>query len=107
MFVEYGPSGPGRAPARAKLDNAMSRDPSFTADFLKRHQHKLVFGSDCACADGKGTGTSQSNNPAAKRLLGKGVARETLTLLGVSTSREVFRKITWTNGHTLFKVSAS
>ena len=87
-------------------NNAMSRDPSFTPDFLQRHQDKLVFGSDCACADGKGTGTSQSNNPAAARLFGKCVARETLTLLRASTSPEVFRKITWTNGHTLFKIAA-
>jgi hypothetical protein len=62
-------------------NNAMSRDASFTADFLQRHQHKLVFGSDRACADGRGTGTSQSNNPAAARMSGKCVARETLTLL--------------------------
>ena len=88
-------------------NNAMSRDPSFTPDFLQRHQDKLVFGSDCACADGKGTGTSQSNNPAAARLFGKCVARETLTLLRASTSPEVFRKITWTNGHTLFKIAAA
>ena len=84
-------------------NNAMSREASFTADFLERHQHELVFGSDCACADGKGSGTSQSNDPAAARLIGKCVARETLTLLRASTSPEVFRKITWTNGHALFK----
>ena len=85
-------------------NNAMSRDASFTADFLKRHQHKLVFGSDCSCADGKGSGTSQSNNPAAARLLGKCVARETLTLLRASATPEVFRQITWTNGHRLYAV---
>ena len=46
-------------------NNAMSRDADFTPDFLQRHQDKLIFGSDCSCADGKGAGTSQANNPAA------------------------------------------
>ena len=35
-------------------NNAMSRDAEFTADFLKRHQNKLLFGSDCSCTDGHG-----------------------------------------------------
>ena len=33
-------------------NNAMSRDPEFAAEFLARHQDKLVFGSDCSCSDG-------------------------------------------------------
>jgi len=85
-------------------NNAMSRDPAFTKDFLARHQDKLIFGSDCSCTDGKGAGTSQANNPAASRLAGKCVARETLTLLRASTSADVFKKLTWTNGHTLFRL---
>ena len=60
-------------------NNAMSRDPEFTSDFLKRHQEKLFFGSDCGCADGHGGGVSQNNNPAAARMAGKCVARETLS----------------------------
>ena len=59
-------------------NNALSRDPEFTAEFLKRHQDKLLFGSDCSCSDGHGAGVSQANNPAAARLAGKCVARETL-----------------------------
>jgi predicted TIM-barrel fold metal-dependent hydrolase len=86
-------------------NNAMSRDAAFTADFLKRHQDKLIFGSDCSCADGKGKGTSQSNNPAAARLFGKCVARETLTLLRASTTPEIFRKIAWTNGHRAYQIA--
>ena len=86
-------------------NNALSRDAAFTADFLKRHQDKLIFGSDCACADGHGAGTSQSNNPAAARMSGKCVARETLTLLRASTTLDVFRKLTWANGHRVFKLS--
>ena len=34
--------------------NALSRDEDFTAGFLERHRKKLLFGSDCACRDGKG-----------------------------------------------------
>ena len=37
-----------------------------------------MFGSDCSCTDGHGGGVSQANNPAAARLAGKCVARETL-----------------------------
>jgi predicted TIM-barrel fold metal-dependent hydrolase len=62
-------------------NNALTRDPEFTPGFLKRHLNKLIFGSDCSCSDGKGGGISQANNPAASRLTGKCVARETLSLL--------------------------
>ena len=85
-------------------NNAMSRDPEFTAGFLERHQNKLMFGSDCGCSDGHGSGTGQPNNPGASRLAGKCVARETLTLLKKSTKPEVFRKLVWQNGHRMFKI---
>jgi predicted TIM-barrel fold metal-dependent hydrolase len=85
-------------------NNAMSRDPEFTADFLKRHQDKLLFGSDCSCSDGHGAGVSQANNPAAARLAGKCVARETLSLLKRSTSPETFQKIVWGNVRKLVRV---
>ena len=87
-------------------NNALSRDPSFTPDFLKRHQDKLFFGSDCSCTDGHGGGVSQANNPAAARLAGKCVARETLTVLKRSSSDEVFGKITWGNIHKLLRIPA-
>jgi uncharacterized protein len=87
-------------------NNAMSRDPEFTADFLKRHQDKLFFGSDCSCADGHGGGVSQSNNPAAARMAGKCVARETLALLKRSTSPEVFETLVWGNVHRLLRIPA-
>jgi predicted TIM-barrel fold metal-dependent hydrolase len=87
-------------------DNAMSRDPEFTAEFLKRQQDKLFFGSDCSCSDGHGGGVSQSNNPAAARMAGKCVARETLTLLKRSTSDDVFRKLVWGNVHKLLRIPA-
>jgi uncharacterized protein len=84
-------------------NNAMSRDPEFTAAFLERHQDKLLFGSDCSCSDGRGGGVSQSNNPAAARMAGKCVARETLGLLKRSASPEVFQKIAWGNLHRLLR----
>jgi predicted TIM-barrel fold metal-dependent hydrolase len=87
-------------------NNMLSRDPAFTTDFLRRHQRKLLFGSDCGCADGHGAGVSQGNNPAAARLAGKCVARETLTVLKRSASAEIFRKITWENAHMLLKIQA-
>ena len=87
-------------------NNALSRDPEFTRDFLKRHQDKLIFGSDCSCTDGKGGGISQGGNPGASRLAGKCVARETLTVLKKSASPALFKKIVWQNGHEVYKMNA-
>ena len=87
-------------------NNALSRDPEFTEGFLRRHEDKLIFGSDCACTDGKGGGVSQAGNPAASRLAGKCVARETLTLLRKALAPEVFRKVTWENAHRIYRISA-
>jgi uncharacterized protein len=84
--------------------NAMARDPAFTADFLKRHQDKLLFGSDCSCSDGHGAGY---NNPAAPQMAGKCVARETLSLLKRSTSPVILQKIVWGNVHRLLRIPAS
>lgn len=85
-------------------NNALSRDPAWTTEFLTRHQDKLLFGSDCSCSDGRGGGVSQSNNPAASRLAGKCVARETLTLLTQRTTPAVLGKIAWRNAHALLKL---
>ena len=85
-------------------NNALSRDTDFSREFIMRHKSKLIFGSDCSCRDGKGSGVSQNNNPEASRLAGKCVARETLSLLQGLTSPEIFRTITWENGVKLFKV---
>ncbi len=87
-------------------NNALSRDAEFTQDFLARHQDKLIFGSDCACSDGKGGGVSQNNNPTASRMAGKCVARETLILLKKSSSPAVFEKLSWTNGHRIWRIAA-
>jgi predicted TIM-barrel fold metal-dependent hydrolase len=85
-------------------NNALSRDVEVSKGFIARHKSKLIFGSDCSCADGKGGGVSQNNNPEASRLAGKCVARETLGLLQKLSSPEIFRQITWENGIALFKV---
>jgi uncharacterized protein len=85
-------------------NNALSRDPEFTQGFLERHQDKLIFGSDCSCSDGKGGGISQTGNPAASRLAGKCVARETLTLLQKTVSPDQFRKMVWENAHRVYKL---
>ena len=88
-------------------NNALSRDPEFTAGFLKRHEDKLIFGSDCACTDGKGGGVSQAGNPAASRLAGKCVARETLTLLQSTVPAAAFRKMAWENAHRAYKLTSN
>lgn len=85
-------------------NNALSRDPEFTPAFLARHQEKLLFGSDCSCSDGHGGGVSQNNNPAAARMTGKCVARETLTLLKRSTSPDVFQKLVSGNAQRLLRI---
>ena len=78
--------------------NALTRDPDFAAGFLVRHQHKLMFGSDCPCRDGRGA--EQSN----RLLQGKCIARETLAALQKLASPELFRRITWENGVKLLKI---
>lgn len=86
-------------------NNALSRDPDFSRGFIARHQDKLIFGSDCSCTDGHGAGVSQNNNPEARRLAGKCVARATLELSRQLASPAVFRKITWENGNRVFRIS--
>jgi predicted TIM-barrel fold metal-dependent hydrolase len=82
-------------------NNALSRDPDFTRDFLVRHQDKLHFGSDCNCEDGKGGGAAQNIPSVAPRMRGKCVARETLTVLAASTTPAIFRKLVWDNARRL------
>jgi predicted TIM-barrel fold metal-dependent hydrolase len=88
-------------------NNALSRDTGFTREFLVRHQRKLLFGSDCSCSDGRGSGVSQNRNPEAARLAGKCVARETLGLLKELAAPEVFRRVVWENAIQLFRVRFS
>lgn len=87
-------------------NNALTRDADFTPDFLKRHENKLIFGSDCSCNDGHGGGISQGGNPGAARLAGKCVARETLTALKHYASATAFRKFVWENAHKTYRLSS-
>jgi predicted TIM-barrel fold metal-dependent hydrolase len=80
--------------------NGLTRDPAFARDFLARHQDKLLFGCDCTCKDGHGTG----GTPILPQLKGKCVARATLQAAKDSCSSAVFRKITWENGTRLLKI---
>ena len=82
--------------------NALARSPDFARDFLRRHQDKLMFGSDCGCRDGKGTGQS---NPFPL-VAGKCVARETLTALKQLTTPDIFRKVTSQNAIRVVKLVA-
>ena len=69
---------------------ALQRDEEFTRDFLKRHQNKLLYGSDCADAIGRGPGCQG------------GKTLETLRRL--APSKAVERKILYENSKKLFKL---
>ena len=49
--------------------NALARDEDHARDFLKRHQDRLIYGSDCSDHDGAGQGCSGSQQLAAVRRL--------------------------------------
>ena len=49
--------------------NALLRDEDHARDFLKRHQDRLIYGSDCNDHDGAGPGCSGSQQLAAIRRL--------------------------------------
>lgn len=49
--------------------NALLRDEDHARDFLKRHQDKLIYGSDCSDRDGAGQTCSGSQQLAAIRRL--------------------------------------
>ena len=80
--------------------NAMARDPEFAAAFLERHKAKLMFGSDCGCRDGHGTGQTQGG-----ALAGKCVAQETLALLKKLAPPQLFRRVVYGNGAEFYKLS--
>jgi predicted TIM-barrel fold metal-dependent hydrolase len=71
---EY-PNLHGDLSARSGL-NTLTRDTTFARGFLRRHGRKLLWGTDCACKDGKGTGQpdglclGQASKQALAALLG-------------------------------------
>ena len=56
--------------------NALNRDEDHTRAFLERHQNKLLDGSDCADALGRGPGCSGSRTLAVVRRLAANKAIE-------------------------------
>lgn len=70
--------------------NAFTRDEEHGAEFVKRHQNKLLFGSDCNDDFGAGAKCSGSQMIAAIRRL--------------SGSKEVERKILYENSKKLFRL---
>ena len=69
--------------------NALTRDESFTREFLVRHQDKLVFGSDCSDHEGSGEKCQGSQTIAAVRRL--------------AATREIERKLLYANAKKLFR----
>ncbi len=70
--------------------NALTRDEDFTREFLKRHQDKLLFGSDCNDWVGAGPGCQGAQTIAAVRRLSPG--------------KEVERKLLYGNAKRLLRI---
>ncbi len=70
--------------------NALLRDEDHTRGFLKRHQDKLLYGSDCADVFGRGPGCQGAKTLEALRRL--------------APSKEIERKILYGNSKRLFRL---
>jgi predicted TIM-barrel fold metal-dependent hydrolase len=70
--------------------NAMTRDEDHAREFLKRHQDKLIYGSDCDDAVGSGAACQGAQTIAAIRKL--------------SPSKEIERKLLYNNAKKLFRL---
>jgi predicted TIM-barrel fold metal-dependent hydrolase len=70
--------------------NALTRDEAFTRDFLRRHQDKLLYGSDCSDRVGSGEKCQGAQTLAAIRRL--------------SGSRDLERKLLYENARRLFRL---
>ncbi len=70
--------------------NALTRDEDFTRDFLKRHQDKLIYGSDCNDLDGAGPTCQGAQTIAALRRL--------------SASKRIERRLLHDNAKQLFQL---
>ena len=69
--------------------NALTRDEDFTRDFLKRHQDKLLYGSDCTDVEGAGPKCQGAQTIAALRRL--------------AGSKRIERKLLHDNAKKLFR----
>lgn len=72
--------------------NALVRDEEHAVDFLRRHQDKLMFGSDCYDTLGRG--------PSCR---GAGLLK---TLEHLAPTKSILRKILFENANRLFKLNA-
>jgi len=70
--------------------NGLLRDEDHTREFLRRHQDKLLYGTDCADSDGKGEKCSGSQCLATVRRL--------------APSKEIERKILFGNAMRLLRL---
>ncbi len=70
--------------------NAFTRDEDHARDFVRRHQDKLLFGSDCNDSEGQGPKCSGAQMIAAVRRL--------------SPSKEVERKLLYYNARRVFRI---
>ena len=70
--------------------NALTRDEGFARDFLRRHQDKLVYGSDCSDHEGSGLKCQGAQTIAAVRRL--------------AGTKAVERKLLYGNAKRLFRV---
>lgn len=71
--------------------NALTRDEDHTRGFLDRHQNKILFGSDCADAVGKGAECQGSQTIAAIRKLAPNKAAERKILF--ENAKKLFRQL--------------
>jgi predicted TIM-barrel fold metal-dependent hydrolase len=68
--------------------NALTRDEDFARNFLKRHQGKLLYGSDCTDVEGSGPRCQGGQTIAAvRRLAGRDIERKLL----YGNAKELFR----------------
>jgi predicted TIM-barrel fold metal-dependent hydrolase len=69
--------------------NALTRDEDFTRDFLKRHQNRLLYGSDCTDGEGAGPKCQGAQTIAALRRLAGSKTIERKLLHG--NAKKLFR----------------
>lgn len=72
--------------------NAFRRDEEHGRAFIKRHQDKLLYGSDCSDKDGKGSGCSGAQQIETMRQLSGG-------------DQKILRKIFWDNAARVMRIS--
>ncbi|GAA4320091.1 hypothetical protein GCM10023143_34020 [Compostibacter hankyongensis] len=70
--------------------SGLTRDEDFTRDFFKRHQDKLVYGSDCADAVGQGKACDGAGIIAAVKRL--------------SPTKEIERKLLYKNAKKIIRI---